>query len=676
MIMATMSHRCVSHFPVCKLQNFLKKETQLPKLTNRDNPGARAASKIIFNRRNLVILTGLGLAGAGSVPIKPVVAAEAEVPPESASSSVSYSRFLQYLDQGAVKKVDLFESEGVAIADIQDPSLDKIQRVRVQLPGLQKQLLSKMKEKSVNFSAHPPEVDMERSVLDLLLSNLTFPLIFLGTLLYRIYVSSNANGMGRTKVEFQMDPNTGVTFDDVAGIDEAKQEFQEVVEFLKKPEKFAVVGARIPKGVLLVGPPGTGKTLLAKAIAGEAGVPFFSISGSEFVEIFVGVGASRVRDLFNKAKKNSPCLVFIDEIDAVGRQRGSDIGGGNDEREQTLNQLLTEMDGFKSNGGVIVLAATNRPEILDAALLRPGRFDRQVALGLPDVRGREEILKVHSSNKKLDKDVSLHAIAMRTPGFSGADLANLLNESALLAGRRGNANITVKEVEDSFDRIIAGMEGTRMSDGKSKILVAYHEIGHAVCATLISGHDPVQKVTLIPRGQARGLTWFMPGEDPSLLSKKQLFARIVSGLGGRAAEEVIFGEPEITTGAAGDLQQISQIARQMVMRFGMSEIGPWALGDPSLQQSDVFMRTLARNNMSEKLAEDIDTSVRNIVDGAYEIAKTYIKNNREAMDKLVEVLLERETLTGEEFRAIMSSLVDISSVESRQTPVTKLVVPK
>ncbi|GAB2246616.1 hypothetical protein Droror1_Dr00002109 [Drosera rotundifolia] len=673
MIMATVFYCCVSHFPVCKLHNFSKKETQLPKLTIRDNPGERAATKIILNRRNLVILTGLGLAGAESVPIKPVVAAEVEVPPE-ASSWVSYSRFLQYLDQGAVKKVDL--CEGVAIADIHDPSLVKIQRVRVQLPGLQKKLLSKMKEKSVDFSARQPEVDLERSVLDLLLSNLTFPLIFLGTLLYRIYASSNATGMGRTKAEFQMDPNTGVTFDDVAGIDEAKQEFQEVVEFLKRPEKFAVVGARIPKGVLLVGPPGTGKTLLAKAIAGEAGVPFFSLSGSEFVEIFVGVGASRVRDLFNKAKKNSPCLVFIDEIDAVGRQRRSDIGGGNDEREQTLNQLLTEMDGFKSNGGVIVLAATNRPEILDAALLRPGRFDRQVALGLPDVRGREEILKVHSGNKKLDKDVSLHAIAMRTPGFSGADLANLLNEAALLAGRRGNAKITVKEVEDSIDRIIAGMEGTRMTDGKSKILLAYHEIGHAVCATLTSGHDPVQKVTLIPRGQARGLTWFMSGEDPSLLSKKQLFARIVGGLGGRAAEEVIFGEPEITTGAAGDLQQISQIARQMVMRFGMSEIGPWALGDHSLQQSDVFMSTLARNNMSEKLAEDIDTSVRNIVDGAYEIAKTYIKNNREAMDKLVEVLLESETLTGEEFRTIMSSFVDISSVEWRQPPVTELVVPK
>ncbi|KAK9272390.1 hypothetical protein L1049_002761 [Liquidambar formosana] len=360
-----------------------------------------------------------------------------------------------------------------------------------------------------------------------------------------------------------MEPNTGVTFDDVAGVDEAKQDFQEIVEFLKTPEKFAAVGAKIPKGVLLVGPPGTGKTLLAKAIAGEAGVPFFSLSGSEFIEMFVGVGASRVRDLFNKAKANSPCLVFIDEIDAVGRQRGTGIGGGNDEREQTLNQLLTEMDGFSGNSGVIVIAATNRPEILDSALLRPGRFDRQVSVGLPDIRGREEILKVHSNNKKLDKDVSLNVIAMRTPGFSGADLANLMNEAAILAGRRGKERITMKEIDDSIDRIVAGMEGTKMTDGKSKILVAYHEIGHAVCATLTPGHDPVQKVTLIPRGQARGLTWFIPGEDPTLISKQQLFARIVGGLGGRAAEEVIFGETEITTGAAGDLQQITQIARQV-----------------------------------------------------------------------------------------------------------------
>ncbi|XVF16627.1 hypothetical protein REPUB_Repub10bG0048800 [Reevesia pubescens] len=389
--------------------------------------------------------------------------------------------------------------------------------------------------------------------------------------------------------------------------------------------------------------------------------------------MFVGIGASRVRDLFNKAKSNSPCLVFIDEIDAVGRQRGTGIGGGNDEREQTLNQLLTEMDGFTGNTGVIVIAATNRPEILDSALLRPGRFDRQVTVGLPDIRGREEILKVHSNNKRLDKDVSLSVITMRTPGFSGADLANLMNEAAIFAGRRGKDKITMKEIDDSIDRIVGGMEGTKMTDGKSKILVAYHEIGHAVCATLTPGHDPVQKVTLIPRGQARGLTWFIPGEDPALISKQQLFARIVGGLGGRAAEEIIFGESEITTGAAGDLQQITQIARQMVTMFGMSDIGPWALTDPAVQSSDVVLRMLARNSMSEKLAEDIDSSVRKIIESAYEVAKNRIRNNRDAIDKLVEVLLEKETLTGDEFRAILSEFVDAPVVKIDRTPVREMI---
>ncbi|KAL6561628.1 ATP-dependent zinc metalloprotease FTSH 2, chloroplastic [Orobanche minor] len=472
---------------------------------------------------------------------------------------------------------------------------------------------------------------------------------------------------GQSKAKFQMEPNTGVTFDDVAGVDEAKQDFMEVVEFLKKPGRFTAVGARIPKGVLLVGPPGTGKTLLAKAIAGEAGVPFFSISGSEFVEMFVGIGASRVRDLFKKAKENAPCIVFVDEIDAVGRQRGTGIGGGNDEREQTLNQLLTEMDGFEGNTGIIVIAATNRADILDSALLRPGRFDRQVAVDVPDIRGRTEILKVHASNKKFDSDVSLEVIAMRTPGFSGADLANLLNEAAILAGRRGMTAISSKEIDDSIDRIVAGMEGTVMTDGKSKSLVAYHEVGHAICGTLTLGHDAVQKVTLVPRGQARGLTWFIPADDPTLISKQQLFARIVGGLGGRAAEEIVFGEPEVTTGAAGDLQQITGLAKQMVVTFGMSEIGPWSLMDSSAQSADVIMRMMARNSMSEKLAKDIDVAVKRISDEAYEIALKHIRNNREAMDKIVEILLEKETMTGDEFRGIISEFVEIPS-ENRFPP--------
>ncbi|GKV25026.1 hypothetical protein SLEP1_g34535 [Rubroshorea leprosula] len=475
------------------------------------------------------------------------------------SSRMSYSRFLEYLDKDRVKRVDLFENGTIAV-----------------LPGLSQELLQKFREKNIDFAAHNAQED-SGSLLFNLIGNLAFPLILIGALFLLSRRSSVGMGgpggpgfplaFGQSKAKFQMEPNTGVTFDDVAGVDEAKQDFMEVVEFLKKPERFTAVGACIPKGVLLVGPPGTGKTLLAKAIAGEAGVPFFSISGSEFVEMFVGVGASRVRDLFKKAKENAPCIVFVDEIDAVGRQRGTGIGGGNDEREQTLNQLLTEMDGFEGNTGIIVIAATNRADILDSALLRPGRFDRQVTVDVPDIRGRTEILKVHASDKKFDDDVSLDVIAMRTPGFSGADLANLLNEAAILAGRRGKTAISSKEIDDSIDRIVAGMEGTVMTDGKSKSLVAYHEVGHAICGTLTPGHDPVQKVTLIPRGQARGLTWFIPLDDPTLISKQQLFARVVGGLGGRAAEEVIFGEPEVTTGAAGDLQQITSLAKQVIKLF-------------------------------------------------------------------------------------------------------------
>ncbi|MEL7522839.1 MAG: ATP-dependent zinc metalloprotease FtsH2, partial [Cyanobacteria bacterium J06553_1] len=383
---------------------------------------------------------------------------------------------------------------------------------------------------------------------------------------------------GKSKARFMMEANTGVMFDDVAGIEEAKEELQEVVTFLKKPERFTAIGARIPKGVLLVGPPGTGKTLLAKAIAGEAGTPFFSISGSEFVEMFVGVGASRVRDLFKKAKENAPCLIFIDEIDAVGRQRGAGIGGGNDEREQTLNQLLTEMDGFEGNTGIIIIAATNRADVLDSALMRPGRFDRQVMVDNPDIKGRLEILEVHARDKKIAPEVSLDAIARRTPGFSGADLANLLNEAAILTARRRKEAVTINEIDDAVDRVVAGMEGTPLTDGKSKRLIAYHEIGHAIVGTLVKDHDPVQKVTLIPRGQAQGLTWFTPSEDQGLISRSQLMARIAGAMGGRAAEEEIFGSDEVTTGAGGDLQQVSEMARQMVTVYGMSDLGPIALG--------------------------------------------------------------------------------------------------
>ncbi|CAD6339735.1 unnamed protein product [Miscanthus lutarioriparius] len=669
-----MSLTTTSRLPICRAQDVSKSKQAPPQ--KRAPPAAKEEAAAV---------RGAGFRARSRRERPSAARAEPALAPEEVTSNrMSYSRFLDYLNAGAVRKVDFFENGTVAVVELDDPALaaSRVHRVRVQLPGLPAELVRKLRDRGVDFAAHPVEPNLGLMFLDLLL-NFSFPLLFIASLIWRSVTMNNPGaggggpslpfGLGKSKAKFQMEPNTGITFDDVAGVDEAKQDFQEIVQFLRSPEKFTAVGARIPKGVLLVGPPGTGKTLLAKAIAGEAGVPFFSLSGSEFIEMFVGVGASRVRDLFNKAKANAPCLVFIDEIDAVGRQRGTGIGGGNDEREQTLNQLLTEMDGFSGDSGVIVIAATNRPEILDAALLRPGRFDRQVSVGLPDVRGREEILRVHSSNKKLDPDVSLGVVAMRTPGFSGADLANLMNEAAILAGRRGKDRISVKEIDDSIDRIVAGLEGTTMTDGKSKLLVAYHEIGHAVCATLTPGHDAVQKVTLIPRGQARGLTWFLPGEDPTLVSKQQIFARIVGGLGGRAAEEVIFGEREVTTGAAGDLQQVTQVARQMVTTFGMSEIGPWALMEPAAQSGDVVLRMLARNSMSEKLAADIDSSVKHIVDQAYEVAKEHVRRNRAAIDQLVDVLMEKETLTGDEFRAILSEHVDIGKEQRETAARTELV---
>ena len=603
----------------------------------------------------------------------PGLAMKANAADDVASSRMSYSRFLEYLDMGRVKKVDLYENGTIAIVEAVSPELgNRIQRVRVQLPGTSSELLKKFREKNVDFAAHNNTEDNGQVFLNLL-GNLAFPLLLVGGLFLLTRRQQGGGGgmpggmggpnnpmaFGKSKAKFQMEPNTGVTFDDVAGVNEAKNDFMEIVEFLKRPERFTAVGAKIPKGCLLVGPPGTGKTLLAKAIAGEAGVPFFSISGSEFVEMFVGVGASRVRDLFKKAKENAPCIIFVDEIDAVGRSRGTGVGGGNDEREQTLNQLLTEMDGFEGNTGVIVIAATNRADILDPALLRPGRFDRQVMVDVPDLAGRIEILGVHAKNKRFEEEVDLEMIAKRTPGFSGADLSNLLNEAAILCGRRGKTAISLSEVDDSVDRIVAGMEGTRLSDGKAKSLVAYHEVGHAICGTLTPGHDPVQKVTLIPRGQAKGLTWFIPGEDPSLISKQQIFARVVGALGGRAAEEVIFGEAEVTTGASSDLSQVASMAKQMVTTFGMSDVGPWATDDGSASGGDMIMRMMARNSMSEKLANDIDVATKRIADEAYEVAVKQIKDNREVIDVITEELLEVETMTGERFREILSQYVKI-----------------
>nr|QCI08239.1 Cell division protein FTSH [Pterothamnion crispum] len=580
-----------------------------------------------------------------------------------ANSRMTYGRFLEYLEMGWVKKVDIYDNGHTAIVEAIGPELgNRIQRIRVELPATAPELISKLKHNDIDLDAHPVK---NTSTLWNLISNLLFPLILIIGLAFLFRRSSNGPGgpgqamsFGKSKALFQMEAKTGIIFDDVAGIDEAKEEFEEVVTFLKKPERFTAVGAKIPKGVLLVGPPGTGKTLLAKAIAGEANVPFFSISGSEFVEMFVGVGASRVRDLFKKAKDNAPCIVFIDEIDAVGRQRGTGVGGGNDEREQTLNQLLTEMDGFEGNKGIIVIAATNRADILDAALLRPGRFDRQVSVEVPDFTGRLAILNVHAKNKKIDKNVSLSIIARRTPGFSGADLANLLNEAAIITARKRKNSITLNEIDAAIDRIVAGMEGTPLIDSKSKRLIAYHEVGHAIVGTLVKNHDAVQKVTLIPRGQARGLTWFNPSEDQSLISRSQIKARIMGALGGRAAEEVVFGDTEVTTGASNDLQQVTSMARQMVTKFGMSNIGPLSLES---EETNPFLgRGMGiSSEYSDEIAIKIDKQIQGIVEECHKKTINIIEENRIIIDRLVDLLIEKETIDGEEFRKIINEYTTI-----------------
>ena len=584
-----------------------------------------------------------------------------------ANSRMTYGRFLEYLDAGRVKTVDLYDFGRTAIVEAVDPDLNnRTQSLRVELPGSTPELVARLRESGISFDTHPPR---NTGAIWGLVGNLLFPVLLISGLFFLFRRSNNAPGgpgqamnFGKSRARFQMEAKTGVLFDDVAGIQEAKEELQEVVTFLKKPERFTAVGARIPKGVLLVGPPGTGKTLLAKAIAGEAGVPFFSISGSEFVEMFVGVGASRVRDLFKKAKENAPCIIFIDEIDAVGRQRGAGIGGGNDEREQTLNQLLTEMDGFEGNTGIIIIAATNRPDVLDSALLRPGRFDRQVTVDPPDMKGRLDVLKVHARNKKLDDRVSLDVIARRTPGFTGADLANLLNEAAILTARRRKEAITMQEVDDAVDRVVAGMEGTPLIDGKSKRLIAYHEVGHGMIGTLVRDHDPVQKVTLIPRGQAQGLTWFAPNEEQGLTTKSQLRARIMGALGGRAAEDVIFGQDEVTTGAGNDLQQVTNMARQMVTRFGMSDLGLLSLEG---QSQEVFLGRdlMTRSEYSDRIASLIDGEVRAIVAQSYKDTVQIIRENRVVIDRLVDLLIEKETIDGDEFRQIVAEYVNVPEKE-------------
>ena len=590
---------------------------------------------------------------AGWMILQTLLLATPVLAQQKSKNDLSYSQFLQELENDRVSKVELDETTNRASVTLKGQSQEDAPK-DVVLFEQNQDLIPKIRAKQVDFSI---KTSIDRSTTVGVLLNLLIFFVLISGLIAIVRRSANASGQalnfGRSKAKFQMEAKTGIQFDDVAGIEEAKEELQEVVTFLKEPEKFTAIGAKIPRGVLLVGPPGTGKTLLAKAIAGEAGVPFFSISGSEFVEMFVGVGASRVRDLFKKAKENAPCIIFIDEIDAVGRQRGAGIGGGNDEREQTLNQLLTEMDGFEGNSGIIVIAATNRPDVLDKALLRPGRFDRQVMVDYPDLQGRLGILEVHARGKKIAPEVSLEAIARRTPGFSGADLANLLNEAAILTARRHKPAVTMLEVNDAVDRIVAGMEGIPLVDSKAKRLIAYHEIGHAIVATMIPGHYPVEKVTIIPRGRAGGLTWYTPDEEIGLESKSQILARISTLLGGRAAEEVVFGLDEITDGAAHDIKVLTDKAREMITKFGMSDLGALALEG---QDQPVFLGGDSgnKNEYSEEVASQIDVRIRNIALDCYDKAKTIISENRLAVDRIVDLLIERETIDGKEFRKLLA----------------------
>ena len=569
---------------------------------------------------------------------------------------LTYSDFIHQVEGNKIDRVNL--SADRTQAQVPNPSGG--QPFLVNLPN-DPDLINILTKNGVDIAVQPQTDD---SFWLRVASSLFLPILLLVGLFLLLRRAqsgpgSQAMNFGKSKARVQMEPQTQVTFGDVAGIEQAKLELTEVVDFLKNADRFTAIGAKIPKGVLLVGPPGTGKTLLAKAVAGEAGVPFFSISGSEFVEMFVGVGASRVRDLFEQAKASAPCIVFIDEIDAVGRQRGAGLGGGNDEREQTLNQLLTEMDGFEGNTGIIIIAATNRPDVLDSALMRPGRFDRQVVVDRPDYAGRKEILNVHARGKTLSKDVDLDKIARRTPGFTGADLSNLLNESAILAARRNLTEISMDEVNDSIDRVLAGPEKkNRVMSEKRKTLVAYHEAGHALVGALMPDYDPVQKISIIPRGRAGGLTWFTPSEDrmeSGLYSRSYLQNQMAVALGGRIAEEIIFGEEEVTTGASNDLQQVARVARQMITRFGMSDrLGPVALGR---QGGGVFMgRDIASDrDFSDDTAATIDEEVRQLVDQAYQRAKEVLLNNRIILDKLAEMLVEKETVDSDELQEILTS---------------------
>ena len=562
---------------------------------------------------------------------------------------INYTEFISQVDQGEVSKVVIVEN------NIKGTLSDGTEFTTV-APGFPNQddsLINRLQEKNVDIKAeNPPEPPWWTTLLSSLL-----PIVVLVALWFFVMQQTQGGGgrvmsFGKSRAKMNAD-KVKVHFEDVAGADEAKQELEEVVEFLKHPKKFNDLGARIPKGVLLFGPPGTGKTLLAKAVAGEAGVPFFSISGSDFVEMFVGVGASRVRDLFEQAKKNAPCIVFIDEIDAVGRQRGAGLGGGHDEREQTLNQLLVEMDGFAANEGIIIIAATNRPDILDPALLRPGRFDRQIVVDKPDLKGRQAILKVHIKGKPVDKEADLEVLARRTPGFTGADLSNLVNEAALLSARRNKKVIGMLELEDSIERVMAGAERkSKVMSDKEKRLTAYHEGGHTLVGMLLPNADPVHKVTIIPRGRAGGYTLMLPKEDRSYATRSELLDKLKTLLAGRVAEEVVL--KEISTGAQNDIQRASQMVRSMITQYGMSPVlGPVAYGESSDHQVFLGRDLNNQRNYSEDVASEIDKEVRKYIEEAYEACRKLLEDNIDKLHAIAEALIEKETLDGDELQEIL-----------------------
>ncbi len=598
--------------------------------------------------------------------------------PSTNTSEISYSNFLQRLNNNEFSKIEKYDDMLIAIPkDQPKPAKSKVQdglntnspflipdgqnvqtplfQYKVQIPVNDETLIEKLNNSGADITVKKaPESNQLLGNIGTFLIVL-FAIISLGLMLKAIQSGgAQAMSFGKSKAKMLLDSKVKTTFKDVAGIDEEKKELEEIVDFLKNGEKYMKLGAKIPKGVLLVGPPGTGKTLMAKAVAGEANVPFFSISGSDFVEMFVGVGASRVRDLFEQAKKHQPCIIFIDEIDAVGRQRGAGLGGGHDEREQTLNQLLVEMDGFDANTNIIVIAATNRPDILDNALLRPGRFDRQIYINAPDVKGREQILEVHAKNKKLDSDVDLKVLAKRTPGFTGADLQNLLNESALLAARNGKDKISMDDVDSSIDRVIAGVEKkSKVMTDKDKELTSYHEVGHALIDKLLPDANELHKVSIIPRGMALGVTWTRPKDESVHVSKAKLLAKIAVSLGGRAAEEIVYGKNEISTGASQDLINVTDMARKMVTAWGMSEkLGPMAYGK---NRENVFMgRDFGhQRDYSEQVAYEIDEEIKSIVDERYELAKKLLTENRDMLEAISKELLDKETIDEKEFEEIM-----------------------